>query len=204
MEVCLGKTAYDVQDQEMFSLIESYHNKAIAKFMEAVGDKLTESQKKTMECPVRVTLSNSLRTSGGNARMGMFITLNYRLMKQNMNDLEWIYVHELAHIICQRLYPREKGHGRTWKSVNSLLGFDPKRTHRLNTEGLAPKTKTFVYHCGCMTHTVSARKHKMMQSGRSRICKSCRGTLVLPSNEILEMMKKVGITTEPSEQRLIG
>lgn len=203
MEVCLGKMAYDVQDQEMFSLIESYHNKAMASFMEKLGDRLTESQKKTLACPVRVTLSNSLRTSGGNARMGMFITLNYRLMKQNMGDLEWIYAHELAHIICQRLYPREKGHGRTWKSVNSLLGFTPTRTHRLNTEGLAPKTKTYVYHCGCMTHTVSARKHSMMQSGRSRICKRCRGTLALPSNETMEMMKKMGMSTESSE-RLIG
>lgn len=204
MELCFGKMSSDVQDSEMFSLLSDYHAKAMSKFMSYMGSRLTEEQKQKLSAPLKITLSKSLRSSGGNASKGMFITLNYRLMKQNMADLEWIYVHELAHIICQRIYTFERGHGGTWRQVNSAMGFEPSRTHSLNTEGLTPKMKTYNYHCGCQVHKVSARKHNSIQGGRGRICRKCKGALVTPSGEILEMMKKVGMKFESEKRSLVG
>jgi SprT protein len=114
----------------------------------------------------------------------MFVTLNHRLMKQNMNDLEWIYVHELAHIICQRLYPRERGHGRTWKFINTVLGFEPSRTHALNTEGLKAKRTKYNYRCNCRIHSVGATIHKRISSGARYTCKDCKFALTKPSDEV--------------------
>lgn len=205
MEVNLRNMAYDVQDLEMLALIKGYHEKAMAAFITKMGEKLSESQKELLAMPMELALSNALRSSGGNARSGKLVTLNYRLLKQNMNDLEWIYVHELAHIVCQRLYRSERGHGNIWKAVNSYMGFEPSRTHKMNTEGIVKKQTRYVYHCGCMVHNVSKIKHNRLEAGAKYRCTKCRGALAQPSDELLEMMKKVGIQVgEVKEKRLIG
>lgn len=207
MQLVLGRSASDVQDEEMFSKIQEYHEKAMKLFLENLGNHIPEKYKGSLDCPLRVILSKSLRTSGGNAKQGMFITLNYRLFKQNPDDLEWVYVHELAHIICQRFFHSERGHGRWWQAVNRSMGFEPQRTHNLNVEGLSGNRREFRYYCGCTVHTVSAIKHNRMMKGQGRRCKSCKGSLHIPdsNSEVAQHYAKLGLSFgEVTKKSMIG
>lgn len=113
--------------------------------------------------------------------------------------------HELAHLICDRIYPdlnggrrivrttrgyrREKRelHGPHWKEVMRVLGADDSRTHCMDTADFAKSKQKYDYRCAdCeKAFTIGPKVHaQIVRSPFSRWCKCSvhptgRGRLVL-------------------------
>lgn len=128
MELNFGKMAYDMRDAEMEAQIAVIHQEAMEVFWKK-NPNLSEEEKSELSKPFKVTLTNALRRAGGNANK-FSIKLNYRLLKVNPNVLKEVYVHELAHVLSERLHAAtgEKGmvgHGHKWKVMMLKLGQVP-------------------------------------------------------------------------------
>ena len=160
-----------VRDHEMVKKIMEYHEKAMNLFIAAKPELRGVEEIKNS---VRVLLNPRMRSCGGKARQGNVIEINFRLHKDNPQELEDTYVHELAHIVCQRIYPRERGHGYIWQRVMLQMGQQPTRCHNMDTTKYKAKRKKYIYECGCRDHIeLSSVRHGRINNGASYRCRSC-------------------------------
>ena len=139
------------------------------------------------------------------------ITYNPELYVQNKEVfLARTVPHEVAHIICRirfdhSMYYMKKirSHGNEWKQIMRELGVaDIKRTHSYDTSTLVNKRKhnrPYLYNCGCRDFNVTLNLHRKMSMGRYRICKQCKGKLVLKGTVGItgNVTKEVPITRIP-------
>lgn len=174
-----------VNDQEMMSKIKEYHDKAVAKFKEN-GGVWPEEVKGEEPAPVRVKLNSRMRSCGGRAKGMFYIDINYRLYLDNPEELENTYVHELAHIFCQRKYSFKVGHAREWKMAMTMMGQEPSRCHNLKVDHLRNSRKSFEYSCGCerYTHRLGPKRNqkalsRLVSSGSTGYsCRDCKKPLL--------------------------
>jgi SprT protein len=96
------------------------------------------------------------------------LSFNEVLASENSDSFENTIIHEVAHLVTHRLYPRAKQkHGPEFKEVCQTLGGDGKTYHTYNTESVAIKrTKTrYIYLCRnpeCRVHyELTPQKHKV-------------------------------------------
>lgn len=176
-----------VQDQEMQDRIQAMHDKAIATFKENGGEWPEESNGSEV-APVRVTLNHRMRSSGGRAKGMFYIDINYRLFLENPEKLENTYVHELAHIYCQRKYSKKIGHGVEWKVAMTMMGQAPSRCHSMDTSSLSRKKvnhSRHIYACDCreveFSHVRHGKSRKYFESSGKAYysCQRCGKGLLL-------------------------
>ena len=159
-------------DYKMINEIKELHAKAVAILPEINDVELT------------VKLNSRMRTRGGTAATNRYaksavIELNYRLHKDNPEQVENTYLHELAHVIATIRYNKQCGHGYLWKNVMSQLGANDERCHTMDTSAYKNKTNRIAYECGCQTHNITKQKHnKIIRGFSSYRCKSCKQELV--------------------------
>ena len=85
-------------------------------------------------------------------------------------DLDYILnntvPHEVAHLVCYVKFPRERGHGKYWKSVCTKLGYEnPSRCHNID---LTPtrKTRKWLYVLDCGEEVIlKTNRHKKVLNG---------------------------------------
>lgn len=86
--------------------------------------------------------------------------------------------HEIAHIVCCKLYPNATAHGKEWKSIHKKLGGDAMAKGQVDkrlSDIIKPKkSMSVVYTCSCDVHFLSVRLHNQIQAGKkSMVCKDC-------------------------------
>jgi SprT protein len=89
--------------------------------------------------------------------------------------------HEVAHYVTDVLYGlrRVRPHGPEWRAVMRAFGAEPVATCRYDLDGIpVRRQRRYRYRCGCMTHSVSAVRHRRIQDGSARYhCRHCRTPL---------------------------
>lgn len=107
-------------------------------------------------------------------------------------------VHELAHLICFKVYPEAHNptqryavfgssrakrdiHGARWQSIMRTLGSNPTRTHKFDTSNVGHHKTKYVYKCNCCgkKYAIGPVVHKNITDGAKYHGKCCvRGMLV--------------------------
>ena len=71
----------------------------------------------------------SVTVSGATHYVLKYIELNHMLLVEGRQEAQQrTFFHELAHMVAQFLWD-ERGHGKPWKMVFEMLGFDPTILH---------------------------------------------------------------------------
>lgn len=85
--------------------------------------------------------------------------------------------HEVAHsLVFRSAGNRVRPHGPEWRHFMQKLGCEPRVTH--NTPLSGRRMRTYKYICDCRQHTLSARRHYLIQHRRYRYqCRQCGTTL---------------------------
>lgn len=112
-------------------------------------------------------------------------TLNFNMVLFRENRKEFLMrtvPHECSHLIANHLYStgrKVKPHGREWKSVMRMLGYDPKRCHSYDTKNATVFHKAkYVYTCSCGDyHTVTITIHRKIENGSKYTCKTCKSPI---------------------------
>ena len=147
----------------MKDIVKESFNDVYSKTDELVSATLKEATR------LEVHLSPRMRSMGGYAFWKKNkINLNYRLLIKNRDEIRKTFLHELAHIIQDILYPGSKPHGKEWKSVMIAIGEPPEIYHNMNTKALKSKRKLpdrFTYKCPCcnIVYQFLPREHKNHQ-----------------------------------------
>jgi predicted SprT family Zn-dependent metalloprotease len=102
---------------------------------------------------VQVVWNERLATTAGRAfqRQGR-VELNPTLLGRAPEQLAAVLAHEAAHIAAFRLFgPSIAAHGRHWRALMRLAGFEPAVTHDIPLDGVLParrvrrRRRRFVY-----------------------------------------------------------
>ncbi|WP_081610859.1 SprT-like domain-containing protein [Thioalkalivibrio sp. ALJ7] len=92
--------------------------------------------------------------------------------------------HEVAHSLVYRRQGRRRPrpHGPEWKAQMRSFGCEPRVTHRTPLRGRT--MKTYEYVCACQGHSLSARRHSLIQRKRYRYhCRECGRILKIKTPE---------------------
>ena len=110
------------------------------------------------------------------------VTFNEVIARDNFEKFENTVIHEVAHLVTNRLFPNAKPHGREWKYVMRKLGAIPSRCHRYNVASIKETrvpTKKYIYTCMCSEgkkeHLIGGQRHNNIVAGRKVFtCNACR------------------------------
>lgn len=136
--------------KEMIPQLEAAHIGAMVRLCRAFPG---EEHKEVLTAvdKVQVELSERMGTCAGYAwSVRNLIRLNARLLAIHPDELIPTYLHELAHIVANRIYKTDCGHGPLWRKVMMVLGVSDERCHRMDTSAFAVRRKaqpTFSYEC---------------------------------------------------------
>jgi predicted metal-dependent hydrolase len=80
-----------------------------------------------------IVWNKRLRTSGGRARLReRVVELNPRLLAQNVDQVQPVLIHEMAHLVTAARYGRVAAHGKEWRELMSQAGFEPRARHTMD------------------------------------------------------------------------
>jgi SprT protein len=88
--------------------------------------------------------------------------------------------HEIAHLVAHRLNPKDRPHGRTWRSVMLAFGQTPERLHSFDVSGIISIRKPqprYAYACKCREHHITGIRHNRVLRGAEYRCLYCKGVL---------------------------
>lgn len=95
-------------------------------------------------------------------------------------------IHEVCHIVAgHRAHTvglrRPQPHGHEWQALMRRCGLEPKRTHKVNRDGLRRRTRTVTLDCLCdggvqASEYVAGR----LAAGAKYSCKRCKAPLKAP------------------------
>jgi len=109
----------------------------------------------------------------------------YLFAKYFEDSLTLTVPHEVAHYVTDVMFTRARyrfrPHGKEWRQVMQAFGTDASRTCDYNLEGIPVRAyQRHEYHCLCMTHEISSRRHNKIQNSNARYhCKKCNEELTL-------------------------
>lgn len=107
------------------------------------------------------------------------IKLNRTLLMENeMEFIQQVVPHELAHLIVYQVFGRVKPHGKEWRWVMiHLFGVPAETCHQFDVVNV--QGKTFAYQCGCQIHQLGIRRHNKIQHGEATyFCRKCNERLI--------------------------
>lgn len=162
-------------ESEVLALVERCMIKARGLFGDSVG----------LAPEVRMDLRGQ---SAGQASGGALIRLNQRLLDANPKHWQATIIHELAHVITWRLYPRSRAHGWQWRSINRALGGVDQVCHQMDTQ--AHRVRTLEYFCyrtaggGCVW--LSSIRHRRAQKNLRR--RGCTGYQTVQGEPIMHWL----------------
>ena len=152
-------------------LIEAAHAKALPIIVEKYPQILERFKF------LKVSLSEGMRTRGGEARIGrgglytncLEIRMNARLHEENLGEVEKTYLHELAHVVSVLAFGTTEGtgHGFRWASVMEAFGLPAERCHRMDTSALEATPVRFIYRCQKCPKEYKLTRHKQKKHLRS-------------------------------------
>ena len=115
------------------------------------------------------------------------IRFNLILAVDNLDDfLINVIGHEIAHLYQRQKYPYSKPHGKEFKNIVQLLGYNSSRCHSYDLSKVKRKRIKYIYECQCdikNEHYLTKRRHEQIQTqikyhGRGLFyCKKCKAFL---------------------------
>ena len=110
-------------------------------------------------------------TSAGQASGGSLIRLNGALLDEHPHHWLPTLIHELAHILTQRLHPRAKPHGPQWRHINATLGGCEEVRHQLDVRAHRVRALEYFEYITAAGDTVwlSSIRHKRAQKSARRV-----------------------------------
>lgn len=133
------------------------------------------------DAAVQVRWNERLQTAAGRAfvRTGR-IELNPKLLGQAPDQLPMVLAHEAAHVAAVRLFGAGvPAHGRHWRSLMRLAGYEPKVTHDIPVPGRRRTARRrFVYLRVC-DGCGDRRLYATVRYGRCQGCEARDRFLVL-------------------------
>jgi SprT protein len=112
--------------------------------------------------PVELNFDFSLRgrVAGYASREDGKLQYNLEMALKNYDSfLGDTVAHEVAHIIAFQKYPDSKPHGKEWKKIMLILGYEPHRCHNMTVTPARKTTKIYNLHCDCRSFKVTKKKH---------------------------------------------
>lgn len=124
------------------------------------------------------------------------IKFNLPLAIDNLDDfLVNVVGHEIAHLYQRKIYPCSKPHGKEFKKVMRLLGYDPTRCHNYDTSKTKQKRMKirYIYICDCIgkEFKLTERRHEQSltyykyHQHNPFYCKEC-GTFLKNANKKIQ------------------
>ena len=163
------------------------------------------------------TVSFNVRgTTGGYAKYASWeVDFNPVLLLENLDTyLIDVIPHEVAHLAAKLIYPqtlvrsfgkKRSPHGSEWASIMTVLGADPKRTHKMNTANAKVRTMAkYEYKCsGCgQSYQLSAKRHNKLNAGAFMWHTPCgqeRGQIVaVASTSVVKPVVAVPTVSNPA------
>lgn len=181
--VSIGKQ----RDLSMLSYIKQVHTEAI----ELLNAKINKQYILNTNAYniIELEYSNRLSTSAGKAytKRGTDygkIKLNYRLFKdfkdnqELKKNLKNTYIHELAHVLANRLHGCSQGHNSRWRNIFKIMGGNGETYHTMEVNHLRPShlKRVFKATCNCRTHNLNRTQYNKAKLGILS-CTLCKGKL---------------------------
>jgi SprT protein len=96
-------------------------------------------------------------------------------------DRQQTVVHEVCHVVQRYRHGRlDTPHGKIWQHYMKTCGFQPRRCHSVNLEGLRRNIPKYAARCSCQTHQIGLIRARRMMAGISSYrCKKCNTQLTL-------------------------
>jgi predicted SprT family Zn-dependent metalloprotease len=94
-------------------------------------------------------IKNPLFALNGKGRGGIIIFATKLFERASQKDREETIIHEVAHILADLKAKRNAGHGPAWMRMMVRLGCEPKRCHKVDTQGLKRRQKRYQLRCSC-------------------------------------------------------
>lgn len=170
-------------------LIGNYHNEAMANMNNHFGPKMMEELTKAGNFQnIEFLFCGRLKRSLGQAKtmrndksVGR-IKMHKKFFLTNSDKLDVMrntYIHELAHVVVNRIYGRTQRHNDNWRKLFMILGGNGETFH---DEDVARYSRPYVYTCQCPdgnnTHHLSPAMHKRSTVNPERYsCKQCRAKI---------------------------
>lgn len=134
--------------------------------------------------PIAVDFDLKGRISGMYRRKNNHHVIRYNpyiFAKYFEDSLETTIPHEVAHYISDMMFNKCRPHGNEWRGVMQAFGADSSRTCDYDLEGIPVRVyQRHQYHCLCMTHEITSRRHNKIQNSSARYhCKKCNEELTL-------------------------
>lgn len=113
------------------------------------------------------------------------LVFNLDVAEKYGNIFQDTVLHEIAHIIVRKTYPKAKqNHGKEFRYVCSKIGCSGT-THADYVIDIKTKTKKHQYNCQCQKHYVSTRKHNVIQQNpKLYSCQVCKSDIKYQINEL--------------------
>jgi len=175
------------------------NQKAVIKKVEETIEEAGRAYHRIFEMP-EIQFKKRGRVAGTANCYYFRLNFNNQLLDKNFEHfLRSIVVHEVAHLVCDRVYgPSVASHGSEWGSVMRALGIsNPERCHSYKTTP-ARTIRRIEYRCSCRTHHVSSIKHGRILKGVRYTCNSCKsGIEQVDSNSVVASVPKIKRSTQP-------
>jgi SprT protein len=158
---------YGMENKEQkMSTIEQHLIERVAHYCNVIREKLPKLAFQNPEVGFEV----KGRTAGLAYQNGKRVAFNTVLAEENRDEFDNTIIHELAHLVTFKLYPRAKqNHGPEFKRVFVFLGGNGKRGHTYdvcNVINADKVKKRFVYKCNCQVHQLTSIRHNRIVSGK--------------------------------------
>ena len=103
----------------------------------------------------------------------------YIFAKYFEDNLEATVPHEVAHYLTDMMFGHSRPHGEEWCGVMQALGAEASRTCDYDLAGIPVRRhQHHAYHCSCMTHDITSRRHNKIQKNKTRcFCNKCHEEL---------------------------
>jgi predicted SprT family Zn-dependent metalloprotease len=132
----------------------------------------------------RLKRSLGQATTRNNCRTMGIIKMHKKFFVEHQNKLDVMrntYIHELAHVIINRIYGKTQQHNDNWRKLFMIMGGNGETTHK---ENVARYSRPYVYTCQCdKPFHLSAAQHRkntqwIKRHGESRYsCHQCNAKI---------------------------
>ena len=144
---------------------------------------------KTPFPPITIVWNERMRTRAGTANWKTnTVILNAKLLTENSEQLLQVFVHEICHLLTHHHYEKwkvpTKPHGRQWKQMMCVFGYEPDRTHCMDVSHLKHNRKMYSAWCACTEHKVGEKRKNKILDGSVYRCRICKEKLELDENDL--------------------